>query len=416
MAKLPGKSALKPLKQLVSRARDARGAHRDRHRPTGLGFALADSIDYLDAAPWDGVTAGSSVFLSRRYLRALEQAGPDNVRQRYALIFQGRQPVAALAAQMVTLNAAKLPKPPGRGLAKTVTEVMTGPLAHLEERMLVCGNLLSWGPHGMAIAPGADPAEIWPAAAEAIYRLRRADKLSGDTDLIMIKDLPDTEHQQAAALKRFSYRAVETEPNMVLELAPAWKTHDDYLASLTSNYRKTARSIDKKTSEAGGRIELLTDTPAHAATIHALYMQVHERQKLRLITLHPDFIPALAESFGPDFRCTVLKRDDQIAGFVTTLKDGDTAVGYYIGYDRAANADMPIYLRLLQGVIADAMQMGCRRVSLGRTALEPKARLGAKPVPLHLWMRHRLPAINVIVRELLRAIPHDDPPERNPFK
>jgi hypothetical protein len=55
-------------------------------------------------------------------------------------------------------------------------------------------------------------------------------------------------------------------------------------------------------------------------------------------------------------------------------------------------------------------------VSFGRTALEPKARLGARPAPMTVWVRHRVQAMNVLVRGLLRTISHEEAPDRNPFK
>jgi hypothetical protein len=109
-------------------------------------------------------------------------------------------------------------------------------------------------------------------------------------------------------------------------------------------------------------------------------------------------------------------KQDDLLGFVTTLKDGETAVGYYIGFNRASNADLPIYHRLMHATIGDAMDLGCRRLSMGRTALEAKARLGARPVPLQVWIRHRQPVVNFFVRNLLQLVPHDEAPERNPFK
>ncbi len=404
-------SSLKPLKKLVHKAKSLHDRHRERHRPSGFGFALADSIDYLDAARWDDVTRASSVYLSRQYLRVLESAGPENLRQRYAMIFQGQAAVAAVSAQLVTISAAKLPK-------SKAAQVATKPLERLEERMLVCGNLLSWGMHGVSFAEGVNREEVWPAVAEALYRMRRADRLSGDTDLVMLKDVPPAHATGIEALQRFSYRELETEPNMVLELSPTWKTYDDYLASLTSSYRTTARKITKEVGAAGGRVECLTtdEIISNGAVIHDLYCKVHERQKLRLITLAPNFIPDLAATFGADFRCNVIRKDDEMLGFVTTLKDGNTAVGYYIGFDSAANATMPIYFRLLQCVIEDAIALGCTRLSLGRTALEPKARLGAKPEPMSVWIRHRVPALNLIVRGLLQTVSHEEAPERNPFK
>jgi hypothetical protein len=32
-----------------------------------------------------------------------------------------------------------------------------------------------------------------------------------------------------------SYRPLETEPNMVLDIPPSWRGYDDYLAGLTAN-------------------------------------------------------------------------------------------------------------------------------------------------------------------------------------
>jgi hypothetical protein len=400
---------IKHLSKLVTKARDLREHHKERHRPSGYSFAVADSIEYLDKAHWDQVTSHDSLFLSRRYLRVLEEAGPENLRQCYALIFREKEPVAAIAAQSVTVSVARLRK----------KSSSNGRLDRLEEKMLVCGNLLSWGMHGISFAPKVDHQPLWPAVAEAVYRLRRVDKLFGDTAFVMVKDIPDAYASAATALSRFSYRELETEPNMVLDISPQWKSYEDYLASLTSKYRKQAKQIEKEVTAAGCTLaEIKSDEIArNAEQLHALYLQTHKNARLRLVTLPVAFLPTLAEQLGDDMRFTVLKKDDQLLGFVTTVKDGETAVGYYIGFDRKANAEFPIYFRLLQSVIDHAIALGCKRLSLGRTALEPKARLGARPDPMRVWIRHRIPMLNLIVHGLLHTIDdHDDPPERNPFK
>ena len=400
---------IKPLNKLVTKARNLREHHRERHRPSGFAFAVADRIDFFDKTHWDKVTSHDSLFLSRRYLRVLEDAGPENLRQCYALVFRDKEPVAAIAAQSVTVSVARLRSKSAREL----------PLDRLEEKMLVCGNLLSWGMHGISFAPNVDHEPLWPAVAEAIYRLRRVDKLFGDTAFVMVKDIPDRYASSANALSRFSYRELETEPNMVLEISPKWKSYDDYLASLTSKYRKQAKQIEKEVEAAGCTVtEIKSDEIAiQAEQLHALYLQTHKNARLRLVTLPVTFLPTLARELGDDMRFTVLKRGETLLGFVTTVKDGETAVGYYIGFDRTANADIPIYFRLLQAVIDHAISLGCTRLSLGRTALEPKARLGARPDPMRVWIRHRIPMLNLVVRGLLHTIDdHEEPPERNPFK
>ena len=407
--------SIKPLKKLVTEARKLREHHKERHRPSGFGFALADRIDYLDNAQWDKVTAHDSLFLSRRYLRVLEEAGPENLRPCYALVFRQKEPVAAVAAQQINVPLERLHKIPTSRLKK----VGAARIDRHQEKMLVCGNVLSWGMHGISFAPNENHESLWPAVAEAVYRLRRVDKLFGDTAFVMVKDIPDAFAASAQALSHFSYRELETEPNMVLDISPQWKNYDDYLASLNSKYRKQSKQIDKEVATAGCTIENIKsdEIARHAEELHELYLQTHKNAKLRLVTLPIAFLPTLAERLGDDMRFTVLRKEEAILGFVTTVKDRETAVGYYIGFDRKANAEFPIYFRLLQSVIGHAIELGCTRLSLGRTALEPKARLGAHPEPLRIWLRHRIQPLNLVVRGLLHTISdHEEPPERNPFK
>ena len=68
---------IKPINKLVSKARNLRDHHRERHTPSGFAFALADSIDYLDQAHWQKVTPHDSLFFSPRYLRG---ARPEPMR------------------------------------------------------------------------------------------------------------------------------------------------------------------------------------------------------------------------------------------------------------------------------------------------------------------------------------------------
>jgi hypothetical protein len=203
---------------------------------------------------------------------------------------------------------------------------------------------------------------------------------------------------------------------MVLDINPAWRNYEDYLAALDAKYRRNAKDQIKKLEAANCTVERLTDLSVLSSRLHQLYLAVHANASVRLVTLPETFLPALARAAAEDFRCTVVRRGEEILGFVTTLRDGASAIAYYIGFDRAAAGSLPLYLRLLHITIADAIEWRCQRVSLGRTALEPKAGLGAKPEPMFVWLRHRVPALNWMLRGLLGAVPHAEAPERNPFK
>ena len=286
-----------------------------------------------------------------------------------------------------------------------------------KQRILTCGNLLTFGQHGIAFAAEVDQKLAWHGVADVLYRVRQAEKLAGKTHFVMIKDLHSPYREHAAHLENLSYRYVETEPNMVLALSPDWKNHDDYLASLASKYRGNVRNgIMKIMDEGACTIEQVADMAAVQEQIHALYKEVQVNAGVRLFELVPEYFAMLQKAAGERFRCSVIKQDGKMLGFLISVADGDTSVAYHIGFDREAAATVPLYLRLLHAGIEHALDMGCRRISYGRTALEPKAALGAKPEAFGILCRHRQPVLNKLIKRVLTGIEHEEAPERSPFK
>ncbi len=402
------KKTLQKIAQVATLLKDRRTARRT---PSGFELVLSDKIDFVNAQDWDSLTV-QSVFLSRDYLRVLERYSPDNLTARYAMAYADGVPAAIMLLQRVTITGDKFSKKKDNDKLRDKT------LEKYGEHLLVCGNVLIWGPRGMAFANDVEPEHIWRAVGEAIYRLRRADKLLGESDLIMVKDFAGDDQTAQDSLRLLGYRSVETEPDMVLDIRPEWKKPEDYLSSLTSSYRSNIKKLAKDCAAANVTFRLLepTEMLQRADELHALYLQVHEGQGLRLATLNPLYLPAMAQILGARFRCRVAEISGKAVGFVTTVHDNDYAIGYYIGYDKPSNEAAPIYLTLLGSCIDDAIEMGAKQLSLGRTALEPKAKMGCKPVAVACAVKHRLSAINPLLSAVTRNVSHNEPPERSPFK
>ena len=410
-------------------------AHRRALRqPSGFRIALADTITQLDRDQWDDVVDGQSWFFSRDYLAMLERVPPAVVEPRYALISDAQGPVAAVVLQWAEVDGTRLrplPKSGGeddelnplRRLVDKLSRPARAAFANrLRERVLVCGNLLTYGQHAVAVAPDVDPDSVWPAVAEVIYRMRRAEKLAGQAGFVLIKDIPLADNAGVAQLEGLGYRGIETEPNMVLALDPAWKTHADYLAGLASKYRSAVKNqILQPVEKAGLAVRAYVPAGALARRTHELYLGVHENAGLRPFTLHPDYFAELAATAGERVRFAGLfasphDAPEALLGFIVTLADVDQALAYHIGFTQDNPPGLPLYLRLLHASVDDAIALGARSLSFGRTALEPKARLGAKPQEMQVWLRHRQPVFNQIVRRLVGFAHHAEAPETHPFK
>lgn len=422
--------------------------------------------------------------LSRTFLRLLEHHLPDHLATHYALVFEGEEPVAAVAAQSLDIRVASLPgrseegERPGlwRALGKaartTLAKAGEGVLLydnflvgslHPEPKMvpadpgtwpavgsalgcqfrhlllsaerlaeasvgwarlrfLVCGNLLSMGPYGVALAQGEDPARLWPAVLEALARIRRSDSRFGGSGMVLIKDLTPAECPVEGVLQEAGFQRFATEPNMVLDLRPDWTSFQAYLQDLKSSYRSSVQRTFRDLEESGIVLEVLgpDEVQAESATIHQLYRQVHDHQRFRLATLGPDWIPALARTYPADSRLLAARsrRDGRMLGFVAMLRDGQQAIGTYIGFDKAEAANgAPLYLALVSGCVAQAIELKTSSLSMGRTALYPKAQLGAKPQPMFGYLRHWSPALNLAVPGILAMLPEPaQAPLRHPFR
>lgn len=388
------------------------GALEERRRLRGrsaLQIAIADRFAQLNADAWRAVTRGGSFFHSAEYQRAFERMRPQNIEPRYALISEDETPVAAVCMQIARMDLTQVGNSGPRVLAKL--------RRRLEQRVLVCGNLLAYGLHGVCAADGADRQAVWQAVAEVLYRVRRAEKLAGTTDIVLVKDLDAAALAESGVLRKLSYGAVPTEPNMVLQVDAAWRSHEDYLQSLGSKYRSDIKRLFRKFADAGCVLESLADVATRQDTLQALYLQVHGNAKLRPFMLPASYWPALAATGGENVMIQVARQGERVIGFVLNVKDGDTVLAYHIGFDRAAAAGgIPVYLRLLHAALAQGIAFGCRRISFGRTALEPKARMGCVPERTYVWVRHRRPMLNQLVQPLLRLVEAEEAPSITPFK
>ncbi|MGB7325624.1 MAG: GNAT family N-acetyltransferase [Rubripirellula sp.] len=385
-------------------------------RPSNFQFAIASRIEFLDADHWDIVTRAASIFMSRRFLGNAQDDFVGEIVRDFAIIYDAGRPVAAVATQSFSVSGEQLFDQKSVKRSILPPDLKRKSLALVKRRITMCGNVHTWGPDGVAFAPGCDRVKVWAGVAECLYRIRRANRLHGQTDYVIVKDLFENDREPASELASLRYSPLETEPNMVLAIDPNWQSFDDYAASLTKRYRAAARKVFKPFETESFEVAVIKDAHAEADDLYRLYQSVAQRADVCLFPLQPTTLPRMADSLGDDFVSIGIRHEGKLVGFVTVIRDGETAIGFYLGMDYEENATLPIYHRLLLAVIEQAIRWRCRRISFGRTALEAKSRLGCKPESTHVWVRHRVPLLNAFVQQILKTVSHDEPPERNPFK
>ncbi len=393
---------------IIEKVKDKARRHKERHCELGYQYIFSDSIHFVNGQDWDSIAKNNTIFLSRDYLQTIEKYSPENTSQRYAIAYSEGEPVLVIACQLAEIS--------GEQLIKTDSSAGGGLKSNYRERVLVCGNLVSSGLHGVGFSDTLDEEVGWRIVAEVLYKIRRSEKLSGEVDFALIKDVKGDQVEVSKVIERFSYRKIQTDPDMVLDLGEGISSFDDYLKLLNSKYRSRINKTIKRIDQSDFRCEKLVLNETVDKKIHELYLQVEKRSKTSLATLPQGYFLGLSQSLSDNFACYGIVKGDEIAGFITVIKDRDDAVAYYVGFDYDVNDKHPLYFRLLQLVIESAVSMQCKKVLFGRSALEPKANLGAKPIDSFVWARHRVPVVNFFVRKLFRNVPFDEAPERGALK
>lgn len=173
---------------------------------------------------------------------------------------------------------------------------------------------------------------------------------------------------------------VTAEPFMVLELDSAWKTFEDYLGAMKTKYRTRAKRA--MTLSAHCEQCACADWP-DADWLEWAGELLGKTLADKVVALPEDLRDLLAtfkRVYGSDFHVLGYRSHGKWVGFITALHECDTLYALHMGFEPDFAREAQFYQRSMMDVVALGIELGVRRVNMGRTATEIKSTLGAEPV------------------------------------
>lgn len=406
MALKAGKADFVRTRQRIVRAEVARKYNRGPRRGSeSFSYAVADSLRFLNGADWDALAAGQSIFMSRAYQEVLRNSGPRSLQTRYGLVYAREKAVAAVVAHIV--RPENQPSSTRENWADDNSSFHHNVVEHdwirrtRDERfhprsLLICGDPFVGGFQGVAIHESMDMAMLWPAIAGFLERVQLQARFEPERDCVIIKDIPATISSDARALRTYQYRRLNSSSSMHFSMPTRWKSYEDYVEHLNIRHRMGAYRVARDVARAGIEARNVEKLAPLAQRIHSMYLSVQQKGGMDLGTLPADFFPALTDRLGNDaFRCTGLYQRNELVAFVITIRNGDQAVCYGLGWDRERCAGLPVLPALLHAVIGNALDLGCHEIDFGRTALKAKAQVGAHPHASETWVQQSTAAMEL---------------------
>lgn len=374
------------------------------------------SITHVTQADWDTIVGDQNPYLTKAYLLALEQ-GLGHMQFRYIQFYSAaKKPVGIAYCQIVPItskeiNIDALSEKIGGVLPKSL-------LGSIDLNVMICGNAFATGENGFIFSDKVDDTNAYQSVYTALDELHlREKKADHKIAITMMKEFWPSSFANAEYFKQNGCSEVNIDVNMILTLDSSWATFDDYLGAMNSKFRTKAKQVLKKSSS----IQVLDlntteDKERSLSDVDHLYNTLLDRANFSFGRFNAKTLFGLKETLQENFYFKGYYIDNKLIGFSTATLFDDVLDGNFIGLDYDYNYEYAVYQRMLYDFIKHGIERGVKYVKIGRTAEEIKSGVGAEPVEMKFYAKHRNKVTNAILKPFVQKLQPSEFELRKPFK
>ncbi len=354
------------------------------------------------------------LFQSRPYLEAAIATDP-RVTWRFAVLHRGDGVVAFVPLQSFEVDpiehvSALDPERADDGAQRIGRRFAAFGLRRLNRRVLILGNCFSSGVPGWWSSGHLST----KATTQELLTLMRRVSADLNASTLMVKDVVLAFDGEVA--ERWGYRAYDVDPVMELRIADSWSDYDDYLASLKSRYRLSARQARDAAKDVVRRSLSPAELHEMAPRLDELQTEILQRGAFVPVSAVPTAFAHQQECLPERCQTVGYFLGDQLIGFNTRYITECTLYSHVFGVDGAVARDFDLYRNIMLDDLEAAIEHGCAVLHLGRTSQSFKSGLGATEAPTVSWSRHRYAPGQLLIRAVLRFITAPEWARRNPYR
>jgi hypothetical protein len=154
----------------------------------------------------------------------------------------------------------------------------------------------------------------------------------------------------------------------------------------------------------------------HAERIDELFQCVLDKSGFKFGELRSTVYAAWKEQLKDKLIFKGYFLDGEMVGFNSAFVHDDELDAHYVGIDYELNEGLGLYQRMLIELLRDSITLKRPKLKLGRTAEQAKSTLGAYPVDMRLYTKHRNPLANKLIAPVIASVEPSPFEQRNPFK
>lgn len=373
-----------------------------------MNVKIYRSITEVHEGLWDAIVGKDQIFCTHKYVEALEKSGMNDGRCYYPVVYDGDKIIAHASAYFISTELDVFAQ---GAIRKIINLVRRKWKNFLIMRSLECGPPIALG-NTLSFKDGVDRAEPLRLLCRGIEELAKELGIN----FLLFRDFYDNEKELCGLLKERGYAKIHNLPKAEIKIK--WKSFDEYLNSMRSNYRcKIVKGMDK-CAKANISIRTQKNFLDNSRDLKRLYDNVSRQAKeIKREQVSEIFFQNLDKYLGEKSVILSAMKGDRLIGFMLVLFNNKELISALIGLDYDYNREYCVYFNLFYETIKLAIETGMDNIDMGITTLDPKKDMGSGIVVLNMYMKHSNPLLNKIIPVLFDMItPPDTTGPRNVFK
>ncbi|WP_139957946.1 hypothetical protein [Flavicella sediminum] len=376
-------------------------------------YAIFESITNIPTKEWDAINTKNNIYLSSSFLKAFEKGMHEKTNFRYVLFYNSQQEAIGISyLQIISFK-------PNEFLQNKIPCTVADKVKKyfFEDKklnVLLCGNLFACGENGFAHTEAIEK----PLFLELIHHAMAAisSKEPKKISFHLFKEFWETSTSVSDHLKKQSFKGFYIDVNMVVPIKNTWTCCDDYLGDMNTKYRTRAKKVYKTSKNLRKENFSVADIQKYLPEIQRMYTDVLKKADYNLGTLNVATFVHLKEELQDKFIMSGYFSEDQFIGFSSAFAFNGTIDANFVGIDYEYNKEYKLYQRMLFDFVELAIDRKTYELRLGRTAETIKSVVGAKPVSMKLYAKHRNSISTSLLGLVLSSINPSRYEIRNPFK
>lgn len=375
-----------------------------------LSAVTYNSVEDISSKQWDVLNCSQNVYFSPEFLRSFEVSNP-RIDFKYIVVSDKDKPVALGLIQTIELSIDVILK--NIRLVKWLKNFIHSLFCNNIIKIMFNGNIFLSGEHGIYISESTTKANALKEIAKSIDTIAKNTK---PLHAIFVKDFLKESLPLTSNFEAFGFASMHVEPNMILTINEQWTSFEDYKKDLKSKYRIKVNKADSTSSSLTARLFTEADFATYKNELQKLYENTIANANFNAQVLNLDTYIHLREIYHEDFIVKAYFLDGSLVGFLSALANNNHLDAHFIGLNYDLNKEHAIYPRILNDYVRIGIEKQVSHINFGRTASEIKTTIGAMPVDLTCYIKHKRPFINAIVKFFIKRIQIKEFKQHKPFK